>query len=172
MLLRILLLFFILLTTSCVNEVDFDQNNDLSIQPKLVIPILHYKFSTTIPNGNTPISIPTVEDKVPIIFDKFSLKSDKVKNAQVIIHGNNLVDTQVEIVIEFYKEGNLTYRFQQIRIQPNKSFKFIETVSNADIDRFTSSDEVYLKILFNPFTPSNLKPSFNVQLVGEFELII
>lgn len=169
---KILLLSILLLFTSCVNEVDFNQSDDLSIQPKYVLALVQFKINPTIPPGVPVFTPKPIEDKFPVLLDKIAIGSDQLKNATIRIKGSNTFDTNIKIKIVFYKDKVVTYTFQPMNISKNATFNLEEIIKENDLNSFISSNEVSVEVIFEPFTPINLNPELNFQISGEFELII
>lgn len=169
---KILLLTVLILFTSCVSEVDFNQSNNLSIQPKYVVALVQFKFNPTIPTGIPIFTLTPIEEKVPVLLDKIAIGSDQLKNATIRIKGLNTFETDIEIEIVFYKDNMVTYTFQPMKISKNATFNLEEIIDENDLNSFISSNEVSVKVIFQPFTPINLEPELNFQISGEFELLI
>lgn len=160
--------------TSCVNEVDFDQANDLSIQSKYVASFAYFNFDQHLFLDALGNEVHVISDQTDVPLSSNTFYKKNLVRAEFQYKVSNTFNRTMVITLRFYDANNRqTYQFLPITIPPNTQNQiFTETVSGFGLNNFLNSSWVAIdvilvpnpSVIINPAIPKNL----NVQLSGQF----
>lgn len=168
------ILFFLILLTSCVDEVDFDQADDLSIQPTYVASLVHFTFDQhqfLDDLGNEQFMI---TDAAPANLKNSNLVQDNLTNAEIQFKVSNQFNRTIVLVLRFYNSsGQPTFALNPISIPPNTvNGIYTQTISGADLTNLKNSSiarlDVVLMAGITPIDPA-INKVLNVQVSGIFD---
>jgi len=160
---------FILVTTlfsSCLNNVDINQAEDLTLSPVFDGSLIYFTVKPTdfVVNG---VTLDTVSDITRFtIFKDNPIVRDNLVKIDVDVVIRNKFNRQFKVQFDFLDDNdNLTYQFQELVIGANdRGFKQSETVIIRDNPLFLSTQKMKVTIILPPSnTPFN--PDENVSLV-------
>lgn len=154
---------------SCVNNVDFNQASDFSLQPVFKSPILFFTLNQFDFLDNSG-EVNSVIDVLPFdILENAYLKNGLVK-VELEFKINNQFDRNFEVDLQFLDEGGVvTHSFSTFQINSRESnFTREETIIVLDSPQFLSSTRVKVTIKLLPsLDGSSLDPSVNQTLKFE-----
>lgn len=174
---KILVLSILFLFTSCVKDVDFDQSDDLSIQPKYVASLIHFtfkqdKFIDDI--GNIPF---TISESSPAPINTSTIANENLTKAEIQFKVSNSFNRTFILVLRFYNTlGQETFAFNPIRVYPNTTnIKDTQIIQGADLNNFRKSHSASIEIILLPSTDGSvinpiIQQLLNVQVSGIFSL--
>ncbi|MDO9262126.1 MAG: hypothetical protein Q7U08_09315 [Flavobacteriaceae bacterium] len=171
---KILFLTLLILFTSCVKEVDFDQVNDWSIQPKYVASLAYFNFNQHQFLDALGNEIHIISDKSPAPLASGTFTKDYLTKVEFQYKVSNTFNRTMVITLQFYNANNqLTYQFIPITIPPNTQNRiYTEVITAPNLSNFLNSHWVAMQVILvpnpsviiNPTVPKNL----NVQISGQF----
>lgn len=174
---KLLLISFFLLFTSCVKEVDFNQSDDLSIQPKYVASIVHFtinqdKFIDDLGNELVKIS-----ENFSTPLNTSSVANENITKAEIQFKTSNTFNRTIIVVLKLYDAvGNATFTFNPITLNPNTSNKIqTQIIQGFDLKNFSRSNMASIEVLLLPSSDGsvidvNIQKFINVQVSGIFHL--
>lgn len=174
---KILLISIFLLLTSCVKDVDFDQSDDLSIEPKYVASLVHFtinqdKFIDI--SGNELINI-SENFSTPI--NTSTIANENITKAEIQFKTSNSFNRTFIVVIKLFDAaGNSTFSFNPITLNPSTTnITQIQTIQGTDLNNFVRSNSATMEVILMPSADgsvidANIAKSINVQVSGLFHL--
>lgn len=174
---KILLISFFILLTSCVKDVDFDQSDDFSIEPKYVASLVHFTFNQHKLIDNLGNELFNISENFSAPINTSSLASENISRAEITFKTNNSFNRTFIVVIKLYDAaGNSTFNFKPITLNPNTS-NIVETqiIQDVDLNNFVRSNSASMDVFLLPSTDGsvidvNIPKSFNVQVSGLFHI--
>jgi hypothetical protein len=172
----LLILIFILLT-SCVKDVDFDQSDDVSIQPKYVISLVHFNLDQHkfIDNIGNELHFISEDSSAPI--NTSTIVNKNLTKAEIQFKTSNSFNRTFIVYIKMFDTaGNATFNFNPITLFPNTSNKIqTQIIQGADINNFARSNSLKMEVVLLPSSDGsivdvNIQKSINVQVSGLFYL--
>ncbi|WP_046756880.1 hypothetical protein [Kordia jejudonensis] len=112
MLKRIFPLLLLILTTSCVEDVDFEQAEDLSISPVLEASLIFFDFSASQFQEPTGTAFVVEQDELELDFFNEEFIQDNLVKAEFFFEVRNTIDRVFRAdVIMYDVNGNVTHMF-------------------------------------------------------------
>lgn len=147
---NILIFFFFLALTSCVDDLDFNQFEDYSVTPEITTALTSFKILPIQFYNSAGIQESERTDITDFrIFDN-SFVNDNLVKLEFNIEVKNEFDRDFTILIDFLNVNNsITHRFQEIKINANNlDFKFLEEIDvNTNLNvKNTSKVRVTVKM--------------------------
>ncbi|MDP2088232.1 MAG: hypothetical protein Q8J84_02410 [Flavobacteriaceae bacterium] len=165
---------FILILSSCVSEVDFNQSDDLSFQPTHMASLVHFNFDQYkfLDNSGNEIYVISESSSAPLVTGTFA--KDYLAKVEIQFKISNTFNRTMIITLQFYNANNqLSYQFLSITIPPNSSNKtYTEVISGVALNNFLIGNLAVMQVIsvpnsgaiINTAIPKNL----NVQVSGQF----
>jgi hypothetical protein len=174
---KILWLSIFLLITSCVKDVDFDQSDDLSIQPKYVASLVHFTISQDKFIDDLGNELIKISENFSTPINTSTIANENITKAEIQFKTSNSFNRIFIIVIKLYDiDGNVTFSFNPITLNPNTSnIPQKQTIQGADLNNFVRSNSATMEVILLPSTngsviDANIAKSINVQVSGLFYL--
>ena len=150
------LLTTILLLTSCVKNLDFNQAKDFTIEPKFIASVVHFKipsrsFVDASNNEITEISDETILDVI---------KKELVK-AELEFEITNPFDRNFTVDIQFLDQNNnITHTIPSINVLANSSkLKEKRTIDVVSSPQFLNTKKVRVTLRMSTATGTPINPS-------------
>ncbi|MBC8755788.1 hypothetical protein H2O64_14015 [Kordia sp. YSTF-M3] len=153
MLKRIIPVLLLLIVTSCVKDVDFDQVDDISISPVLESSLIFFDFPASEFEEPTGTAIVTVGDDLELdVFNDEFLRDNLIK-AEFFFEITNSIDRSFRADIIMYDENDqITYAFA-IDVTPNGNTEVITTHTELFEDALLEQlkNTIRLELVLNMF---------------------
>lgn len=172
---KISYIFFLILFTACVSEVDFDQANDLSNQPTYVASLAHFTFDQHKFLDNSGNEVHIISDAAPVKLETSSLVQNNLTKVKVQFNVSNQFNRTMVLTFRFYNSMlQQSFVFDSITIAPNTTnILFEQTVEGAALAALKTSLVARMDVVLipNPGVPidPNVPKTINVQLSGVFD---
>ncbi len=167
----LLMLFFL---TSCMDDVDFDQANDLSIQPKYVASLVHFTFDQHKFFDNLGNEQFMITDAAPTQLNNSTLVQENLTKADVQFKVTNQFNRTIVLVLRFYNaSGQQTFVLNPIAVLPNTvDGIYTQTIGGSDLNNLKNSSIARLDVVLmagaTPIDPT-VNKILNVQVSGIFD---
>ncbi|WP_242085731.1 hypothetical protein [Aestuariivivens sediminis] len=145
-------ILFCIVLASCTKEVDFDQANDLSLNPVVASNLIYFKANASDFSVDTT-ELTTVKDSVIIDLFGRNFFIDYVVKAEFVFEVTNSINRRANITIEFF----------DINDQKRHEFSILTPASPNNLDIVTTHTEVFENNSLNA-----LKASDKVVLTMQF----
>lgn len=173
---KIYLVSIFILFTSCVSEVDFDQSDELTIEPTYVASLFYFTFDQSqflADVGNMPLTI-TDSSNTPL--NASSIANEHLTKAEIHFKVSNTFNRSFVIRMRFFDvAGNSTFIFLPITVLPNTPNQlFKQTIQGVDLAQFVQSQNASIEVVLLPSSDGSvIDPTIpkllNVQVSGIFE---
>lgn len=173
---KILLLSVLILFTSCVKDVDFDQLDDWSIQPKYVASLVHFTIIQNKFIDTAGIELINISQDFSTPLNTSTIANKNLTKAEIQFKTSNSFNRQFILVLKLYDvAGNLAYKFNPITVDPNTSNTISQTIEGIDLNNFVRGNSAIIEIMMLPSADGsiidiNIQKSINVQVSGTFHL--
>ena len=154
-------LFFILLISSCVKNVDFDQADDFSAEPEYIASLVYFKIPAVnfLDTNNVELNTPLDEITEIEIFQE-SYIQDNLVQLKIDYEIDNPYDRVFNIIIEFMDDNNnTTYALSPINITANSSLSNSETIIIADNPQILNSTKFKTTLVLDNSSGTAISPN-------------
>lgn len=173
---KIVFLTLLILFTSCVKDVDFDQSDDLSIQPKYVLSLAYFTLDQHkfIDNGGNEIYFITVNSSAPI--NTSSIVNENLTKAEIKFKVTNTFNRAFIIVLKLYNTARQeTFAFNPITVNPNTTININQIIQGSDLINFGKGNSIAMSVVLLPSSIGGvinpaIQQTLNVQVSGLFYL--
>ena len=157
-------LFLFCSITSCLENVDFDQINELNFRPVIKTTLVYFTVNQTDFLDNTT-EIGSVADISPFTFLKSTFVQDNLLKAELEFQIVNNFNRTFTVNIEFLDDNDdVTHGFKEFEINANQQhFNQIETIIIATNQMFLSSTKVKIIVGLSPSTNGSVLDPDNPQ---------
>lgn len=163
---------------SCVKDIDFNQANQLELQPTYVASLLTFDLKqTSLFNLVTNTEIVTIENTYSFSFTRDVNIEKKVQKIVLNFQFNNPFNRNFEVEYLFFDTNNIaTYKTLIINVPANSAnFKHQEEILISSNPNLLKTEQMHSKIRLLPSTDNsvinvNEAKSFNFKLAGTFYL--
>lgn len=140
MLKRIFPILFLILVTSCVKDVDFEQAEDVSISPIVESSLLFFDFPASEFQEPTGTAIVVEQDALDLDFFTEEFIRDNLIRAEFFFEVTNTIDRTFRADVIMYDiDGNVTYAFD-IMISPDGNNEVV--VTHTEVFEGVSLDQL------------------------------
>lgn len=174
---KILLLTVLILFTSCVSEVDFNQSDHLSLQPKYVASLVHFTINQQLLVDDIGNEYTNISENFSTPINTSAVANENITKAEIQFKTSNSFNRTFIVVIKLYDiAGNLTFSFNPITLNPNTSNKIdTQIIQGTDLNNFVRSNSATMEVILRPSSDGsvidvNIPKSINVQVSGLFYL--
>lgn len=136
---------------SCVNDVDFDQVDDIEINTPHKVSLIYFSLDSTNfldENGNETF---VISDVTEFPFFNSSMNEDYLIQVDFEFEAINLFDRDISINLRMLDESaNATYQFTPLVVTAgNSSFSQVETLTGNDLAALVSSSFIEMNIVLD-----------------------
>jgi hypothetical protein len=164
-----LFLIFILMLSSCVKHLDFNQIEDFSAKPIFESSLVYFTLDQVdfFDLVNSVEVVTPIDDTSGFTILKSKFVRDNLISAELNIEVNNQFDRKFTVNITFLDSNNVeTYRFNPIIVEENnQNFNHKETISISGNTQFLSSTKISVSIELSPSSDGSvLDPNIEQKL--------
>ena len=149
-----LFLIFILLLSSCVKHLDFNQIEDLSAKPIFESSLVYFTLNQIdfFDVVNSVEVVTPIDDTSGFTILKTKFVRDNLITAELDIQVNNQFDRRFTVNITFLDDNNVeTHKFTPIVVsENNQDFKHQEVISISGNAQFLASTKIRISVELSP----------------------
>lgn len=153
---KISILCLLMLLSSCVKDIDFDQASSLEITPALAVSLARFEFDQgSLIDNVTNDEISVKIDRITFsAFDNIQQeRKEYLERVTVLFEIVNEFDRSFELDFSFFDAGgNLTYQFQTIQVGAESTYDTPEDIIIANHPNILNSREASITIRLLPST--------------------
>lgn len=157
--------------TACIDDVDFDQAEDLAINSALEVSILHFEEPASTFIDDDGVELITVRDSVYVEIFSDDYVVDNLTRAEFLFETTNTINRAYQADIEFFDDNfNLqhTFSFGVSEANDNQAItvEYVELFEGLELEALKSTTNLVLNLSLLPSddgtnlnenTPGNLK---------------
>ena len=136
-LMRYVLLLFPIIFISCVNDVDFDQAENLQINPVVEANAFYFAISSNQFVDNNGMAINTIQDSSEMKLFNDEFIKDNVKKIELLYEFTNAVDRSFTANLVFKDAADATVHNMTVPVQPGNSINPVITTHTETFETTT-----------------------------------
>lgn len=157
--------------TACIDDVDFDQAEDLAINTPLEVSVIHFEEPAATFVDDLGVELETVRDSVYVEIFSDDYVVDNLTRADFLFEATNTINRSFQADIEFYDDDfNLQHTFTFGVSESNNNqevvVEYTEIFEGLELDALKNTTNLVLSLTLAPSddgsqlnenTPGNLK---------------
>jgi len=164
----ILVVFAILMLSSCIRDTDFEQADDIALTPVVELDLIYFNLlAADFFDENTSTQILTVRDTTEIRFLDDTEIQESLKRVEFYFKFTNSISREFQVDFQFLNEQNDTTYTTQTNVASGSVTtpvitEFIKNVEGEEILELTQASRVIVSVTI-PSSSANLEGELNLQ---------
>lgn len=148
---KTMLLTFVLFISSCVKDLDFNQVNDLELEPSIVTSLVNFELDQDDLSGLGITFFPTIMEETLLPDFNNSLVQEDLRNITLQFEISNTFDDDFTINVVFLDPNdNITYSLTPMVIVGNdEAFTYEEEIEISTNPDFLNSNKISITISYS-----------------------